>query len=117
MKLCKLLSTSLMALCLALPMTACDGDDDGGDEAADSNGDTNADENGDTTDGGTMDITCDVFCEAYVTQCLQAGLSTEFETNDLCLEACNAWDQAGTNCRFEQIPDACDQAGNMGDAC
>ena len=43
--------------------------------------------------------------------------STEFETADACQAACADWDQAGTNCRFMQIPDACDQAGNMGSAC
>ncbi|MFV8751561.1 hypothetical protein ACNOYE_13540 [Nannocystaceae bacterium ST9] len=114
MKFTRTFSIALFALVLGLSLTtACDdGDDEGTDEAAD-NGD------GDTTgDTASEDVTCDVFCEAYITQCLQTGESTEFETNDLCLAACGAWDQAGINCRNEQIgAGACDQAGNMGSAC
>lgn len=105
------LTHALVALVLGLSLTACDGDDGGTtDEAADA--DT-------TTESDTAeDVTCDVFCEAFITQCLQAGKSTEFETNDLCLAACGTWDQAGVNCRNQQIgADACDQAGNMGTAC
>ena len=60
---------------------------------------------------------CAEFCEAYVTQCIQQQGSTEFQTNDQCLEACAMWDQAGVNCRFEQIPDACAEAGNQGMSC
>ncbi len=100
----------LLALSLS-PIAACDSGDDGSDEAADTKADT-------TSDSGANDVTCDVFCESYITNCLQAGKSTEFETNDLCLAACGAWDQAGINCRNEQIgADMCDQAGNMGSAC
>lgn len=108
-------SIALFASLACLSLTsACDDGDDGTDEAADTNTD-NADT---TTDTGAMDVTCDVFCEAYITQCLQGGTSTEFETNDLCLTACAAWDQTGVNCRNEQIgAGMCDQAGNMGSTC
>lgn len=115
MKFTHAFSTALFASLLSLSLiTACDDGGDGTDEAAD-NGD------GDDTTGGTdtaEDVTCDVFCESFITQCLQTGKSTEFETNDLCLTACGAWDQAGINCRNEQIgADKCDQAGNMGTTC
>ncbi|GEM_PF-3940734 len=118
MNIRNIFSTCLFALALSLPMAGCDGDDDtdtstsSDDEAA-----TDADADTDTSDDSNLDIECIVFCEAYVTQCIQGQMSEEFETNDLCLEACNAWDQAGINCRYGQIPDACDQAGNMGSAC
>ncbi|MCA9680656.1 MAG: hypothetical protein KC457_00555 [Myxococcales bacterium] len=106
----KLISTSLIAF--ALSFTACGGDDGGTTDTTD-----NAD-SADTPDtDGSTNIDCNVFCEAYVTQCIQMQGSTEFETADACQAACADWDQAGTNCRFMQIPDACDQAGNMGSAC
>ncbi len=111
----KLLSTTFLALCFALPMAACDEGDDGDDEAAE-NAD-NAD-NADTEDTNSQDYTCELFCEAFITNCLQTGDSTEFETNDACLAACGAWDQAGINCRYDQITaDACGEAGNMGSTC
>jgi hypothetical protein len=104
----------LFASLLCLPLTlACDDGDDGGDEAADANDNADAD-----TEGPSDDVTCEVFCEAFITQCLQTGESTEFMTNDECLAACGGWDQAGTNCRNQQIgAGMCDQAGNMGSAC
>jgi hypothetical protein len=116
MKLSKLFTTCTMALCLALPMTACDSGDDEGDSSSDSAGD-NADENADETTGAE-DVSCDAFCTSFVDLCIQTGESTEFETNDQCLEACGAWDQAGINCRHTQIADGmCSEAGNMGTAC
>lgn len=110
-------STALFASLVCLSSTsACDDGDDGTDEAADTN--TDADTTDTTGDTGTTDVTCEVFCESYITQCLQAGKSTEFETNDLCIAACGAWDAAGVNCRNEQIgADMCAEAGNMGTTC
>lgn len=107
------ISIALFASLVCLSLTsACDDGDDGTDEAAD----TNTDET--TGETGSADVTCDVFCEAYITQCLQMGTSMEFETNDLCLTACGAWDPAGVTCRNEQIgANMCDQAGNMGSTC
>lgn len=104
----------LFASLLCLPLTlACDDGDDSGDEAADTN--TTSE---DTTDGPSSDVTCEVFCETFITQCLQTGESTEYETNDACLAACGAWDQAGINCRNQQIgAGMCDQAGDMSSAC
>lgn len=108
-------STALFALTLCLTSSlACDDGDDSTDEAAD----TNSNGDGDTTEGPSDDVTCEVFCEAFITQCLQTGESMEFETNDLCLEACATWDQAGINCRNEQIgAGMCTEAGNMGTSC
>lgn len=110
----KILSTTLLALALCLPMAACDSGDD-----SDSSGDNNDDGTSaaDTESETGAAVTCNVFCEAYVTQCIQGQGSTEFETNDACIAACEAWDEDGVNCRFNQIPDACDQAGNMGSTC
>jgi hypothetical protein len=110
-------STTLFASLLSLSLiTACDDGDDGTDEAAD-NGDGDGTDGTDTTGGGD-DVTCAVFCESFITNCLQTGESTEFETNDLCLTACGAWDQAGINCRNEQIGAMmCAEAGNMGTTC
>jgi hypothetical protein len=107
-------STALFASLLSLSLiTACD---DGGDEGTDEAGDGD----GDSTEGTDTaeDVTCDLFCESYISLCLQTGKSMEFETNELCLAACGSWDQAGINCRSEQIgADMCDQAGNMGSTC
>jgi hypothetical protein len=121
MKLSKLFTTSLIALCLSFPIAACDGDDDG------DTTDTNATNNGDTTEDGATeetgpsnDTTCAVFCVAYLQLCVESGMSTEFPNNDACDAACEMWDQDGKNCRYEQIsvvPPVCDQAGNTGDAC
>jgi hypothetical protein len=116
MKFTNTFSTALFASFLGLSfITACDDGDEGDDEAADNgDGDGTEAEGTDTAE----DVTCEVFCESFITQCLQAGESTEFETNDACLTACGAWDQAGINCRSEQIgAGMCDQAGNMGSTC
>jgi hypothetical protein len=106
----------LFASLLCLPLTlACDDGDDGSDEAADTNDNAEADT---TDEGPSDDVTCEVYCEAFITQCLQTGESMEFETNDACLAACGAWDQAGINCRNQQIgAGMCDQAGDMGSSC
>jgi hypothetical protein len=120
MQLSKLLSTCVLVLGISLPLAACDDGDEG--ETADTNAegtDTNNETTGnDTESEGGMDIECSVFCTGFVDMCIQTGNSTEFQTNDECLAACMAWDQAGVNCRYEQIiGGACDQAGNMGSAC
>lgn len=109
-------STALFASLLSLSLiSACDdGDDEGTDEAGDGDGDNT---DGDETDTAE-DVTCDVLCESFITQCLQTGDSTEFETSEACLTACGAWDQAGINCRSEQIgADMCGEAGNTGMTC
>jgi hypothetical protein len=114
-------STALFASLLSLSLiTGCDGGDDGTDEAADNdNGDdTTGDTTGDTGTDTAEDTTCPLFCESFITNCLQTGESTEFETNDACLAACGAWDQAGINCRNEQIgAGMCAEAGDMGSTC
>ncbi|NVB38129.1 hypothetical protein G6O69_09820 [Pseudenhygromyxa sp. WMMC2535] len=110
MKITKLLSTSLLALALVMPFAGCSKDGPDDDESS-------SDSAADATEGGATDIDCNTMCEAYTTQCIQGQGSTEFQTNDECIAACGDWDQEGINCRFSQIPDACDQAGNMGDAC
>ncbi|PRQ06218.1 hypothetical protein [Enhygromyxa salina] len=121
MKLSKLFTTSLIALCLSIPMAACDGGDDG--DTTDTNA-TNAED--DTTEDGATeeetgpsgDTTCSVYCVAYIQFCAEPGLSTEFASDAECNAACEMWDQAGKDCRYQQIIDgACDQAGNMGSAC
>ena len=122
MNISKLLSTSLVALCLCLSMSACDGgDDEGGDTADEGNADETTGGNGDgdgDADSGGEDITCSVYCVSFIEMCLQTGDSTEFETDAQCNEACAMWDQAGVNCRYEQIIDgACGEAGNMGSTC
>ena len=116
MKLRKLLPCFL-ALGLSMSVAGCD---DGGDgETSDSNADNNDNnEEETTTDGGSLDVDCGTFCTSWVDLCLQTEKSTEWETNDECLAACGAWDQAGINCRNEQFAaDACDQAGDMGSTC
>lgn len=125
-----------LALGLTLPLAACDDGDNGDTTSSDSNAesnDTNDDTNEETGDDSnddandddeedtsepSPDVSCSTFCTNYVELCLQTGKSSEFELNDDCVDACDAWDQAGVNCRNEQIlDDACDQAGNAGSAC
>lgn len=108
-----LIKTSLFALALVAPLGACDsGDEDGttGDENAETD---TADET--TTGEPSEDISCATFCVQYI----EFGcIGTEFQTDAECQEACMGWDQAGTNCRYQQMVDGmCDQAGNMGSAC
>lgn len=110
MKLRKLLPTCFLAFGLSLTIAACDGGDEG--TTSDSNAETSGAEE------GNMDVDCATFCTSFVDLCIQTGASTEFETNDVCLEACAAWDQAGINCRNEQIvAGACEQAGDMSTSC
>ncbi len=116
MKLRKLLPCFL-ALGLSVSLAACDDGDDGGD-TTDSNAEDNNQEEETTAEAGDEDVDCATFCTNFVDLCIQTGNSTEFETNDQCLEACMAWDQAGTNCRNDQIiAGACGEAGNMGSTC
>lgn len=118
MKLLKLLPTCFLALGLSLSIAACDDGDDGETTDTNANDSTTANNEDETTAEGGMDVECSTFCTNYVDLCAQTGKSTEFELNDDCLAACEAWDQAGINCRNEQIiADACDQAGNMGSTC
>lgn len=116
----KIRNILILALSLTLPLAACDSGDDG--DSSDSNAESNESSNDttgeDTSDSGAADVDCQTFCTSYVDLCLQTGKSTEFELFDDCNAACAAWDQAGVNCRNEQIiADACDQAGNMGSTC
>lgn len=127
MKLSKLFTTCLIALCLSIPMAACDGDDDGDTTDTNATSATGATSTGDTTEGGadtteetgpSGDTTCAIYCVGYIQFCAEPGLSTEFMSDMECNAACEMWDQAGKDCRYQQIIDgACDQAGNMGDAC
>ncbi|PRP90750.1 hypothetical protein ENSA5_61840 [Enhygromyxa salina] len=125
MKLSKIFTTSLVALCLSLPIAACDGDDEGdADTTADTNNDstsgedTNGEDTSDEETGPSEDIDCSVYCVGYLMVCVESGMSMEFPNNDECSAACEMWDQDGTNCRYQQVIDGnCDQAGNMGDAC
>ena len=122
MKLSKLFTTSLIALCLSIPMAACDGDDgDTTETNASASNDDTTDSGADTTEeetGPSDDTTCAVYCVGYLQICVESGMSMEFPNNDACNTACEAWDQAGKNCRYQQVIDgACDQAGNTGDAC
>ena len=117
MKLTEFLTTCTFALCFALPLTACDG----GDDDEETSSDTNAENADDTTggDGDTgMETDCSTYCVTYIEMCLQTGMSMEFETDALCNEACGAWDQAGIDCRYDQIvAGMCGEAGNMGSSC
>lgn len=117
MKLPQLLHC-VLAFGLCVSITACD---DGGDGDTSSDSNADADTTADTTAGettGANDIDCQVMCQSFVDLCIQTNKSTEFETNEECVTACGAWDQAGINCRYEQmVGDACDQAGNMGSSC
>lgn len=127
MKLSKIFTTSLIALCLSTPITACEGGDD---EGADTTADTNNDTSDATADAGTgdtgtteetgpsEDADCSIFCVGYLMVCVESGMSMEFPNNDACTMACEAWDQDGKNCRYGQVIEGnCDQAGDMGDAC
>lgn len=120
MKLSKLFTICILALGLSLPLAACDSGDDGDTadtKAEDSNG-APTEETGEEDTDAPADVDCSTFCTSYVDLCLQTGKSDEFETNDDCLAACDAWDAAGVTCRAGQIAaDACDQAGNTGSAC
>jgi hypothetical protein len=118
-----------LALGLTLPLAACDSGDDGDTTSSDSNAESNdttddtTDDTSDTSEDETgedtnPDVSCSIFCINFVEQCVLTGKSSEFELNDDCVAACAEWDQAGINCRNEQIfADACDQAGDMGSAC
>jgi hypothetical protein len=120
MKLLKLLPTCFLALGLSLSIAACDDGDDGdnADTNNDSTTDNNTEETGDNETTGADDVVCATLCTNFVDLCIQTAMSTEFETYDECDAACQAWDQAGINCRNEQIiAGACDQAGNMGSTC
>lgn len=117
MKLSKLFSTCILAIGFSLPLAACDDGGDGDTADTSAEADTTAGTDGGTT-GETNDVDCSTFCTSFIDMCVQSGKSSEYETNDICLEACGTWDQAAINCRFEQIgADACDQAGEMGTAC
>lgn len=90
------------------------GDETGSDDGTTDDGSTESDTTG--TDTG-LEVPCEQFCEAYITQCVQQQGFTEFETNDQCFDACTLWDAEGVACRFVQIPDACEEAGNLGTTC
>jgi hypothetical protein len=124
MKLSKRFISSLIVLCLSIPVAACDGDDDAGDTTDDNTTSTKeadtGDDSADTTEetGPSEDTTCAVFCVGYLQICVESGMSMEFPTDPDCNAACEMWDQDGKNCRYQQVIDgACDQAGNAGDAC
>lgn len=116
MNIRNLIKTSLFALALAMPLGACDGgEDDHGDEEHDDHGDEEHDHETSEGESDGMDIDCATFCVQYI----ELGcIGTEFATDADCQAACGDWDQAGVNCRYQQMVDGmCDQAGNMGDAC
>lgn len=123
MKLSNLLSTCLLSLTFALPMIACGGDDGGTtnadtDPSGDGDGDTTGDGDGDSETGPSGDTTCAIYCVAYIEVCAANGLNDEFASDAECNAACEMWDQAGKDCRYQQIQDgACDQAANAGTAC
>ena len=112
MNIFKLISTTLLTLTLVAPLSACDGDDE---ESTETAVETTAEET--TGDSGpSEDITCAIFCVEYITSCL--GTEGGFETDMQCQEACADWDQAGANCRYEQmVGGMCDMAGDTTDAC
>jgi hypothetical protein len=125
MKLSKFIFPSVLTICIAAPVVACSGDDGDSETNADTNGDgdgdgdTNGDGDGDAeTTGPSDDIDCQTYCVAYIDICAANGLNDEFASDAECNEACEMWDQAGKNCRYDQINmGACDQAANAGTAC
>lgn len=117
MQLTKLFTTCFLTACLSTIVLACGGDDGGTETTDPTAGDGDGDATGTSDTGPSTDIDCATFCVGYIELCLANGLSDEFPTNDACMTACEAWDQAGKNCRYEQIPAACDQAGNAGTTC
>jgi hypothetical protein len=121
MKLSKLFSITCLSLSLCFSLVACGGDDEGdtnADMSTTDNNETTGDGDGDAETGPSMNIDCSVFCVTWIDMCAMTGMSTEWATSDECDAACQAWDQDGKNCRYQQIVDgACDQAGDMGTAC
>jgi len=113
MNIFKLISTTLLTLTLVAPLSACDGDDEESTETA-----AEAEAGNETTEdsGPSEDIACATFCVEYIESCL--GTEGGFETDMQCQDACAGWDQAGTNCRYEQmVGGMCDMAGDTTDAC